>query len=969
MIDNTTRIKNPTAGEASSRDELLAQVLDRYLAALESGAPLDLERLVADYPDLAVDIRTFAESLDALHHATANFRTDQPGENDEQSTAAKRLGDFEIGPEIGRGGMGVVYEARQISLDRKVALKVLPFAAVWDQKQIARFRNEAQAAAQLQHPNIVPVFAVGQDRGVHFYAMQFIAGQSLDEAVRELRQEAEHAASGETMLAATTDYAPQPTSTFSQQYSAGRTAYCRAVAKLGVQAAQALHHAHEYGVVHRDVKPSNLMVDHHGKLWITDFGLARVQNSPGITVSGDVVGTLRYMSPEQAAGNHALVDLRTDVYGLGATLYELLTLRPAFPGEDRHQVLRAIEAQQPTAPRSLNADIPVDLETIVLQAMAKSRDGRYATAEALAEDLNRFLEGKPTLARRPTLADRTAKWFRRHRVAAAAAALVLVLLTTVSSVAAILLAREKAEKEAALVQSQQHYQQARQVVDRFGIQLADQLQDTPGTERLRQQLLMETLNYYHGFLDQIGADAGFRDQLAMTHLKAGVVTAKLGATGKAIDEYRTAQRILQQLIVDSPQDHQLKSHLALSRNNLALLLVAQGHSAEALAEYEQAIAAQQHLVATHPDEENYAGHLAESHVNRGTLLGQIGQTDAAVQSLTHAITILHETSSAAPDDPRQARNLAIAYNNLSFVQRQLDAELAEKSALRAVAILQRFTEAPDASDECRADLALCYSNLAAIQSEEGRTDEAIDSYQEAVSLRESLVRKSPSIVRHRSELAASLNNLALLEIRRGDVPAAAGAFGHANRLFAALLADYPDQMAYASGWAALLNNQALALAKIGRYDDAIEAYRQAVDIQQQVVDQLGHSPALRLTLSRMIYNYSRALQAVGRFDEAVELALTRRQLWQGNGERLFGVAVELAQILRSSGEPKEPSLRAAAVATLRESLEEGYQPQSDLTADPRFEHLRNEPGFIEANDSHKKHEKAQRNSAESQLDP
>jgi len=995
MIDNTTRIMNLTPGNLpadvvrSSRDELLAQVLDRYLVSLESGTPLDLERLVAEYPHLSKDIRTFAESLEVLHSATSNFRSDQPTTSDEQ-VAAKRLGDFEIGPEIGRGGMGVVYEARQISLDRKVALKVLPFAAVWDQKQIARFRNEAQAAAQLQHPNIVPVFAVGEQRGVHFYAMQFIAGQSLDEAVRELRRESNQSgatsnppqASGETVLAATTDCAPQPTSTFSQQYSAGRNTYCRAVAKLGVQAAQALHHAHEYGIVHRDIKPSNLMVDHQGKLWITDFGLARVQNSPGVTVTGDVVGTLRYMSPEQAAGEHALVDIRTDIYGLGATLYELSTLQPAFPGEDRHQVMRAVETQEPVAPRSINSDIPVDLETIILQAMAKSRDGRYDTAEALAEDLTRFLEGKPTLARRPTLIDRATKWFHRHRLAAAASVLVLVLLATLSTVGAILLAREKAEKESALAQAQQNLQQsnenfrkARQVVDRFGIQLADQLQDTPGTERIRQQLLLETLNYYQGFLEQVGADGTFRDQLAMTHLKAGVVSGKLGATGKAIDEYQIAQQILEQSIVDDPEDPQLKSHLAMSRNNLALLLAAQGQTEEALAEYEQAIESQRHLVATHPGEEAFAGQLAESHVNRGTLLGQIGQTDEAVQSLTHAVTILHETSAAAPDDPRQARNLAIAYNNLSFVQRRYDADLAEKSALRSVKILQRFAELPDASDECRADLALCYSNLAAIQNGVGSSDEAIGSYQAAISLRESLLRKSPNVVRYRSELAASLNNLALLDIERGDVSAAAEAFDYANRLFAALLADYPDQIAFASGWAALLNNQALALVKIERYEDAIEAYRQAVAVQQRVVEHLGNSLELRMTLSRMKFNYGQALQATAQFEEATELALTRRQLWQGNGERLFGVAIELAQILQKSGQSNESadhsaldSLRSSIVATLQESLEAGYRPQNDLAVDPRFENLRNEPGFRDAISSSKSNSKSHDSPTERRVD-
>ena len=290
-----------------------------------------------------------------------------------QRHAEKRLGDFEIGPEIGRGGMGVVYEATQISLQRKVALKVLPFAAMWDHKQIARFQNEAQAAAQLQHPNIVPVFAVGQERGVHFYAMQLIQGRSLDQILGELRREAQatrHRRRNSAWCRPWRSNRPCSRSCRRNTRPGSRGIAGRSRG-LGIQAASALHYAHECGVVHRDVKPSNLLVDHRNKLWITDFGLARVQDSPGVTVTGDVVGTLRYMSPEQATGKQALVDPRTDIYSLGATLYELLTLRPAFRGDDRQAVLQAIANQEPVAPRTIDPAIPLDLETIVLQAMAK----------------------------------------------------------------------------------------------------------------------------------------------------------------------------------------------------------------------------------------------------------------------------------------------------------------------------------------------------------------------------------------------------------------------------------------------------------------------------------------------------------------------------------------------------------------------------------------------------------------------
>ncbi|MEM9660116.1 MAG: protein kinase, partial [Planctomycetota bacterium] len=191
MTDDLAKTAAVKASVGSLRDQQLAKLLEDYMESLERGAPLDLETLAAERPELADELRGFGESLHVLHDATRNLRGPLGDASTDVSSGARRLGDFEIGPEIGRGGMGVVYEARQISLDRRVALKVLPFAAVWDQKQIARFRNEAQAAAQLQHPNIVPVYAVGQERGVHFYAMQLINGQSLEAALTELRRDAD----------------------------------------------------------------------------------------------------------------------------------------------------------------------------------------------------------------------------------------------------------------------------------------------------------------------------------------------------------------------------------------------------------------------------------------------------------------------------------------------------------------------------------------------------------------------------------------------------------------------------------------------------------------------------------------------------------------------------------------------------------------------------------------------------------
>jgi WD40 repeat protein/tRNA A-37 threonylcarbamoyl transferase component Bud32 len=309
------------------------------------------------------------------------------------------LGDFRLGREIGRGGIGVVYEATQISLGRRVAVKVLHPGSLRDPRQLRRFEIEAQAAASLQHPGIVPVFAYGRERGVPYFAMRMIEGRNLAELVVDRRE----------------------------RFRCGLPP--REVAQLGRQAAEALDYAHRNEVLHRDIKPSNLLVDADGRLWVADFGLARVRSDSDLTASGDVIGTMRYLSPEQAEGRRGAVDGRSDVYALGATLFELLTLRQVFEGDDRAELLRRIIAEDPVAPRRLDPAIPLDLETILLKAMAKGPADRYATAGDLAAELARFLAGQPIRARRPTWAGRGARWAaRRWKVVAAAGGMTAVML-------------------------------------------------------------------------------------------------------------------------------------------------------------------------------------------------------------------------------------------------------------------------------------------------------------------------------------------------------------------------------------------------------------------------------------------------------------------------------------------------------------------------------------------------------------
>jgi serine/threonine protein kinase/WD40 repeat protein len=425
----------PDGPRAAPDDPRVVAAVEEYLAALEAGRAPPRAQFLAGYPrEVATALTQCLDGLELVRAAGADL---QPPPAPEPPPA---LGDFRIVREVGRGGMGVVYEAEQISLCRRVALKVLSLAGGLDARQLQRFRAEAQAAAGLHHTNIAPVYAVGCERGVHYYAMQFIDGPSLAQVIAARRQQAGLPPSGHGRHCPTTalpaleppdesNTVYRPLAAMEATLAAAPTRrtcpsatertvggeFWRTAARLGIEAAEALDHAHQQGVVHRDIKPANLLLDADGHLWVVDFGLARLQSDSGLTLTGDVVGTLRYMSPEQALAGRAVIDHRADVYALGATLYELLTLTPAFPGDDRQDLLRRVTEEDPPAPRRLEQSVPPDLEVIVLKAMAKEPSERYATARDLADDLRRLLEDRPIVARRPSLAQRARRWARRHR--------------------------------------------------------------------------------------------------------------------------------------------------------------------------------------------------------------------------------------------------------------------------------------------------------------------------------------------------------------------------------------------------------------------------------------------------------------------------------------------------------------------------------------------------------------------------
>jgi WD40 repeat protein/serine/threonine protein kinase len=409
--------------------------------------------------------------LDAAETPDPTMPTDSVGPGSADHPENGVLGDYRILREIGRGGMGVVYEAEQISLGRTVALKVMPFAAMLNKTQLARFKNEARAAASLDHPNVVHVHSVGTERGVHYYAMQFIDGQTAGDLIAaELRRRGcgDESATGlparssgyESTIALPAVHAEpssRPQGLKETERASGSTttthvigderARIRGVVELAIQAAHALEHAHRMGIVHRDIKPSNLLVDAEHHLWVTDFGLAMIEAEGNLTATGGMLGTLRYMSPEQMRGDRHVLDHHTDIYSLGATLYEMLTLQPAFPEGDVARLMQRIPNDEPVSPRKLNPAIHRDLETIVLKAMAKDHEDRYSTAGDMAADLQRHLDDEPIRAKPPGPIERVKKAARRHRAVVVTAAATLCVAIAVASA---LLWRERSETFAAL---------------------------------------------------------------------------------------------------------------------------------------------------------------------------------------------------------------------------------------------------------------------------------------------------------------------------------------------------------------------------------------------------------------------------------------------------------------------------------------------------------------------------------------
>ncbi len=603
------------SGDSATREQRLDEVIAAYLKAVEAGQAPDRQQLLARHLDLAAELAAFFADQDQFDRLAAPLRAMRPvvrrlgrrtGETPPSSPPAEvapgtrvgYFGDYELLGEIARGGMGIVYKARQRSLNRIVALKMIRIALTTSPTEVQRFQSEAEATANLDHPNIVPIYEVGECQGQQYFSMKLIDGGNLTQHVSRLVEDP------------------------------------RATAQLLASVARTIHYAHQRGLLHRDLKPANILVDAQGQPHITDFGLAkRLQGDSGLTQSGIIVGTPSYMAPEQASGRSGELTTAADVYSLGAILYELLTGWPPFRAATPLETLRQVAEQEPKRPRAANARVSRELEAICLKCLEKDPKRRYATAEELAEDLQRYLDHKPIRARRPTFLKATFWWGRRQKgwikVAVALGHVVFLLGTWLT--ARVQVHSAAVLREVALVREQQALERARALTARQAMdepmfpQLAEDPEfSPPGQRETRPQLLEEALRLYEGILREKGEDPEARRRVALAYCQVGAIHQRLGQPERARSDYRAALAALEPVVSNMPTTPDTRAVLVASANRLAPLLRNQGQPAEAEQLLDQTLRSLQPTLEAdtrHPILrsllQDFYTNLAETHVQLG----------------------------------------------------------------------------------------------------------------------------------------------------------------------------------------------------------------------------------------------------------------------------------------------------------------------------------------------------------------
>jgi serine/threonine-protein kinase len=969
---------------APGREQLLDEVIAAYLEAEESGAAPDRREWLARYPEIAPELAAFfgdEEQFDSLM-APLRTGTPRPGEPSGLPPTAppvqtpvpgdgaaqapgpegRSFGDYEVLEEIARGGMGVVYRARQVSLNRLVALKVIRSGRLAHGAEVQRFRLEAEAAARLDHPNIVPIYDVGEQDGVPYFTMKLVEGGNLAQRIADFRLPMFGSATG-------TDGSRKK---WTRTEIANRKSQ---IANLLAILARAVDYAHQRGLLHRDLKPANILIDGQGLPHVTDFGLAkwvtlqawRAESDPAghgdarpvhsLTESGIAVGTPNYMAPEQAAGPKKALTTAADVYSLGAILYELLTGRPPFQADTPLETLVAVLEREPARPRSLCPAVDADLETVCLKCLEKDPARRYPSARELAEDLERILAREPIQARPVGSLERLGRWCRRNAALALAGGVAVLALVAVAVGSLAFALREadhnrqlrdeqantqraKHETEKALRQARRRlaeanaqralaerwFRQAHRAVGEFCIQLGErQLSRYPGLQPVRRAILQAGVNYYKEFLRQKGGDPRLRKDMADTLFRLAFITAVIGTPGDALRTYEQALDLYEQILRADPASADAREGAARTSINLGILQRGFGRLEAALASYRRARDYYARLSRAHPGVLPYQSGLVASYVNLTVLYRTTGRLAEARAAIRNGLTLAEELARRNPGTARLQRDLTACLFNQGGLY---DATNRGADALacyrRARAIQEQWVQAHPGDVEWARDLAVSCQTIGNRLCAAGKTPDGLRSLEEAGRLLDGLHRANPRVPQYARLLADVAGEVGQVHERFRRNDAARERYRQACSLREELARRYPGELAYRTGLGSAYTALAGVEEKRGRPAEALRLFQKALPLLAGAVAARSGRADYRADLSLTLYRFGTALARLGRtgpasavLRHAVEqrrAAMERASAPTTHARRVALYCLALSDVEMKRGLP------AAAVRALRESL-------------------------------------------------
>jgi serine/threonine-protein kinase len=850
-----------------------------------------------------------------------------------------------------------------------------------DQRQLERFRREARAVGRLHHPNIVPVFGVGEQEGTHFYAMEFIPGQSLDRVLQDVgRLRADGTAGGESdppltpgsdiarglrtgaftgprrqAAPAAVPASPVPTAESAPNRESGEAGspgagstsglaqlteiqYFRSVARVGVQVAEALDYAHRQGVLHRDIKPSNLLLDAQGTAWVTDFGLAKADGADDLTQIGEIVGTLRYMAPERFSG---WSDTRSDVYGLGVTLYEMLTLRPAFADTDRVRLMECVTREEPPRPRRLDPRIPRDLETIVCKAMAKEPAERYRTAGELSEDLRLFLGDRPIRARRSSGPERSWRWCRRNPAVAVLLATLALALT--GGLLGVTWQWRRAEHHLAEAQDNLHLArateyEARRTVDEYFTRVSESaLLDVPGLQPLRQELLEDALRYYQSFLERQGADPSLRAELAVTCFRLASIHHMVGQRDQSISAIQKGLEFLTPLLDGQAGSGGLQRRLAGFWKGFRILnyhrpvLPRDLHGA--LRTLRQASALWEQFARENPDVIGFRADLAAMYLQTSLFLSDLGEMDEAIGLNEKARALWEQLVREYPNTHEYRADLSEGYHFLGVIlyyppraQARRPRE-AEQAFRKAVALQEQLVAEFPTSPFFRQFLAVNYANLARLLQQTGRLTEAEQTNRKAIGLLEKLAADFPGVYYYREQQAMLWDDLCALLAGSGRPREADQARRQSIGIREKAVTDFPTDPGARSSRGHLYRLDAFARHHAGQTQEALQLLHKALQVFAELTrdfpDVPGNWHFLADTHRRIgVYlahqkqareaeqSYRRALSVLEKLPlKSAQAPVDWLRYWKGLNSGNRGEVMEayanLGSLLEGTGRPQE----------------------------------------------------------------